>query len=216
MLLCTDPAEIKKLLDKLVVLKLNGGLGTTMGCTGPKSVIGVRNGLTFLDLIVIQIENLNSKYGCKVPLLLMNSFNTHEDTLKIVEKYSKSNIEIHSFNQSQYPRIVVDDFLPLPSKGQTGKDGWNLFSMNNRITIKEIKSHPWFMKNLPRELTEVSQATYYTPQSAEEMMKMVEEGKVPSPSVGELETLTGDEKKTRKKMSMKRESRPGEFHVGDM
>lgn len=34
-----DPSETKKLLDKLVVLKLNGGLGTTMGCTGPKYVI---------------------------------------------------------------------------------------------------------------------------------------------------------------------------------
>lgn len=119
-----DPEEIKKLLDKLVVLKLNGGLGTTMGCTGPKSVIEVRDGLTFLDLIVIQIENLNSKYGCNVPLLLMNSFNTHDDTLKIVEKYSSSNVEIHTFNQSQYPRLVVEDFTPLPSKGQTGKDGW--------------------------------------------------------------------------------------------
>ncbi|KAK1261281.1 UTP--glucose-1-phosphate uridylyltransferase [Acorus gramineus] len=116
--------ETKKLLDKLAVLKLNGGLGTTMGCTGPKSVIEVRNGLTFLDLIVIQIESLNKKYGCNVPLLLMNSFNTHEDTLKIVEKYSNSNIEIHTFNQSQYPRLVVEDFLPLPSKGHTGKDGW--------------------------------------------------------------------------------------------
>ncbi|KAH7533969.1 hypothetical protein FEM48_Zijuj04G0187900 [Ziziphus jujuba var. spinosa] len=119
-----DPAEIKKLLDKLVVLKLNGGLGTTMGCTGPKSVIEVRNGLTFLDLIVIQIENLNSKYGSNVPLLLMNSFNTHDDTLKIVEKYSKSSVEIHTFNQSQYPRLVVEDFSPLASKGVTGKDGW--------------------------------------------------------------------------------------------
>ncbi|XP_038702092.1 UTP--glucose-1-phosphate uridylyltransferase [Tripterygium wilfordii] len=119
-----DPAETKKLLDKLVVLKLNGGLGTTMGCTGPKSVIEVRNGLTFLDLIVIQIENLNSKYGCSVPLLLMNSFNTHDDTQKIVEKYANSNIDIHTFNQSQYPRLVVDDFMPLPSKGNTGKDGW--------------------------------------------------------------------------------------------
>ncbi|RHN68071.1 putative UTP--glucose-1-phosphate uridylyltransferase [Medicago truncatula] len=49
-------SEVKNLLDKLVVLKLNGGLGTTMGCTGPKSVIEVREGLTFLDLIVIQIE----------------------------------------------------------------------------------------------------------------------------------------------------------------
>ncbi|XP_058185441.1 UTP--glucose-1-phosphate uridylyltransferase [Rhododendron vialii] len=119
-----DPAETKKLLDKLVVLKLNGGLGTTMGCTGPKSVIEVRNGLTFLDLIVIQIESLNSKYGCNVPLLLMNSFNTHDDTQKIVEKYAKSNIEIHTFNQSQYPRLVVEDFMPLPCKGNMGKDGW--------------------------------------------------------------------------------------------
>ncbi|GFP82393.1 utp--glucose-1-phosphate uridylyltransferase [Phtheirospermum japonicum] len=119
-----DAAETKKLLDKLVVLKLNGGLGTTMGCTGPKSVIEVRNGLTFLDLIVIQIETLNSKYGCNVPLLLMNSFNTHDDTLKIVEKYTKSNIEIHTFNQSQYPRLVVEDFKPLSSKGNTSKEAW--------------------------------------------------------------------------------------------
>ncbi|XP_042040352.1 UTP--glucose-1-phosphate uridylyltransferase-like [Salvia splendens] len=119
-----DAAETKSLLDKLVVLKLNGGLGTTMGCTGPKSVIEVRNGLTFLDLIVIQIESLNKKYGCSVPLLLMNSFNTHDDTSKIIEKYANSNIEIHTFNQSQYPRLVVEDFKPLPSKGNTGKDAW--------------------------------------------------------------------------------------------
>lgn len=46
----------KSLLDKLVVLKLNGGLGTTMGCVGPKSLISVRNDKTFLDLNVEQIE----------------------------------------------------------------------------------------------------------------------------------------------------------------
>ncbi|XP_073058128.1 UTP--glucose-1-phosphate uridylyltransferase-like [Primulina eburnea] len=119
-----DIAKTKKLLDKLVVLKLNGGLGTTMGCTGPKSVIEVRNGLTFLDLIVIQIETLNAMYGCNVPLVLMNSFNTHDDTLKIVEKYMNTNIEIHTFNQSQYPRLVVEDFTPLPCKGNDGKDAW--------------------------------------------------------------------------------------------
>jgi hypothetical protein len=42
-------------LDKLVVLKLNGGLGTTMGCVGPKSAIEVHSKHTFLDLIVQQI-----------------------------------------------------------------------------------------------------------------------------------------------------------------
>ncbi|KAL0838419.1 hypothetical protein Bca101_090309 [Brassica carinata] len=115
-----DVSETKNLLDKLVVLKLNGGLGTTMGCTGPKSVIEVRDGLTFLDLIVIQIENLNNKYGCKVPLVLMNSFNTHDDT----QKYTNSNVDIHTFNQSKYPRVVADEFVPWPSKGKTDKDGW--------------------------------------------------------------------------------------------
>ena len=48
--------EAKSLLDKLVVLKLNGGLGTTMGCVGPKSLISVRNDKNFLDLTVMQIE----------------------------------------------------------------------------------------------------------------------------------------------------------------
>lgn len=48
----TDTAD----LQKLAVLKLNGGLGTTMGCVGPKSAIEVRDGMTFLDLSVRQIE----------------------------------------------------------------------------------------------------------------------------------------------------------------
>ena len=48
-----------QLLDKLVVLKLNGGLGTSMGCVGPKSLISVRNDATFLDLTVQQIEVCN-------------------------------------------------------------------------------------------------------------------------------------------------------------
>jgi UTP--glucose-1-phosphate uridylyltransferase len=46
----------KELLDKLIVVKLNGGLGTSMGCQGPKSVISVRSGLTFLDLTIQQLE----------------------------------------------------------------------------------------------------------------------------------------------------------------
>lgn len=52
----TSSDQIKAMLNKLVVVKLNGGLGTSMGCHGPKSVIPVRNDLTFLDLTVQQIE----------------------------------------------------------------------------------------------------------------------------------------------------------------
>ncbi|OAF70628.1 hypothetical protein A3Q56_01604, partial [Intoshia linei] len=58
--------EIRTNLRKLVVVKLNGGLGTTMGCTGPKSVIPVRENHTFLDLIVEQIQVIYFKLlNCK-------------------------------------------------------------------------------------------------------------------------------------------------------
>lgn len=49
-------AELSKLLQKVVVVKLNGGLGNKMGCTGPKSAIEVTKGLTFLDLTVTHIQ----------------------------------------------------------------------------------------------------------------------------------------------------------------
>ncbi|PSS24534.1 UTP--glucose-1-phosphate uridylyltransferase [Actinidia chinensis var. chinensis] len=96
-----DPLETKKLLDKLVVLKLNGSLGTKMGFNGPRSTIEVCNGLTYLDLIVNQIESLNFKHGCNVPLILMNTIRTHDGTLKVVEKYSKKNVDINTLCQSQ-------------------------------------------------------------------------------------------------------------------
>merc|ERR1712223_1156504 len=105
--------EIKAMLDKLVVVKLNGGLGTSMGCKGPKSVIVVRNDLTFLDLTVQQIEYLNKTYDTDVPLVLMNSFNTDEETEKVIKKYSGFRVRILTFNQSCYPRLNKESLLPI-------------------------------------------------------------------------------------------------------
>lgn len=112
----TSNEQIRLMLNKLVVLKLNGGLGTSMGCHGPKSVIPVRNDLTFLDLTVQQIESLNKTYNANVPLVLMNSFNTDEDTEKIVRKYKGFQVNIYSFNQSAFPRISRDSLLPVARK----------------------------------------------------------------------------------------------------
>ena len=108
-----DKAEIKAMLDKLVVVKLNGGLGTSMGCKGPKSVIVVRNDLTFLDLTVQQIEYLNKTYDTDVPLVLMNSFNTEDETQKVIKKYSGFRVRILTFNQSCYPRFSKESLLVL-------------------------------------------------------------------------------------------------------
>lgn len=104
---------VKDMLNKLVVVKLNGGLGTSMGCSGPKSTIPVRNDLTFLDLTVQQIEHLNNTYDCDVPLVLMNSFNTEEDTQKVLRKYKGFRIKIHTFTQSKYPRINKESYMPI-------------------------------------------------------------------------------------------------------
>jgi len=114
--------EIVSMLKKLVVVKLNGGLGTSMGCHGPKSVIPVRSDLTFLDLTVQQIEHLNKKYKVDVPLVLMNSFNTDEDTQKIIRKYQGLQVKIYTFNQSCYPRINRDTLLPLATTSDVNKN----------------------------------------------------------------------------------------------
>merc|ERR1712126_281255 len=68
---------------------------------------------TSLDLTVQQIEHLNRTYGTSVPLVLMNSFLTEEDTIKIVRKYSGLRVSIHCFTQSRYPRISRDTLMPI-------------------------------------------------------------------------------------------------------
>ncbi|PWN86598.1 putative UTP-glucose-1-phosphate uridylyltransferase [Acaromyces ingoldii] len=118
------PASNTSLLNKLAVLKLNGGLGTTMGCTGPKSVIEVREGMTFLDLSVRQIEHLNSTYNVNVPFILMNSFNTDDDTARVIQKYANHNVEILTFNQSRYPRVNKESLLPCPRSATSDKSLW--------------------------------------------------------------------------------------------
>ncbi|KAL1926901.1 hypothetical protein VTP01DRAFT_5231 [Rhizomucor pusillus] len=111
-------------LNKLAVLKLNGGLGTTMGCVGPKSAIEVREGMTFLDLSVRQVEYLNKTHGVDVPFILMNSFNTDEETKRIVKKYESHGLNIRTFNQSRYPRIKKETLLPVPRKPDSPIDQW--------------------------------------------------------------------------------------------
>lgn len=119
-----DPLVARDLLSKLAVVKLNGGLGTTMGCVGPKSAIEVRNGMTFLDLTVRQIEHLNELYGCSVPLLLMNSFNTDKETKKIIQKYNRHSINLTTFQQSRYPRIAKETLTPLASSWRDAHETW--------------------------------------------------------------------------------------------
>src|SRR3712207_5649391 len=94
-----------------VVIKLNGGLGTSMGMERAKSLLSVRDGRTFLDLIVAQVRAARTRYGAKLPLLFMNSFRTRDDTLAALAAYDDLAVDDLGldFVQSQEPRLWADD-----------------------------------------------------------------------------------------------------------
>ncbi len=100
-------------LNQTVILKLNGGLGTTMGLQGPKSLIPVKKQLTFLDITALQTINLNKKSDSKVPLILMNSFKTDNLCSQLIQKYSELHGDIPvSFIQNMFPRVEVSTLGP--------------------------------------------------------------------------------------------------------
>ncbi|KAF6255969.1 UDP-glucose pyrophosphorylase [Scenedesmus sp. NREL 46B-D3] len=72
--------ETQSLLSATAVLKLNGGLGTSMGLEKAKSLLEVKDGKSFLDLIAEQVKHMRSEYGSAVKFILMNSFSTSADT----------------------------------------------------------------------------------------------------------------------------------------
>ena len=92
--------------------------------TGAKSALEVKDDMTFLDLTVRQIEHLNTTNRVDVPLILMTSFNTHDDTLRIVKKYANQQLRITTFNQSRYPRIYKESLLPCPKSADDDKKNW--------------------------------------------------------------------------------------------
>ena len=69
-------------LDAVAVIKLNGGLATTMGLRSPKSLVEARDGRSFLDIIIGNTLALRARYGVRLPLVLMNSQATRADTLR--------------------------------------------------------------------------------------------------------------------------------------
>src|SRR3954468_15455034 len=75
-------AAARDALDRTVVLKLNGGLGTSMGMTRAKSLLEAKDGLSFLDVIARQAMQVRERTGARLPLVLMNSFYTRDDSLE--------------------------------------------------------------------------------------------------------------------------------------
>lgn len=104
------------LLGRVVVIKLNGGLGTSMGLQKAKSLLPLRGDATFLDLIVRQVVWLRQRGTARVRLLLMNSFATSEDTMAWLQRYrgqgfaGRDEVELM---QNQVPKIDAASLGPV-------------------------------------------------------------------------------------------------------
>lgn len=110
----TSPDLRQDALSKTVLIKLNGGLGTSMGLNGPKSLLSVRDGMSFLDLIARQVLAARERFGVKLPLLLMDSFSTQAATLDALGAYPELAIDglPLDFVQSREPKILADTLAP--------------------------------------------------------------------------------------------------------
>ncbi|KAA1380858.1 UTP--glucose-1-phosphate uridylyltransferase [Aeromicrobium fastidiosum] len=97
------------------VIKLNGGLGTSMGLDRAKTLLPVRPDRTFLDVIAGQVLSLREQLGVPLPLLFMNSFRTRDDTLAALAKYDDLAVEglPIDFLQNREPKLRADDLTPV-------------------------------------------------------------------------------------------------------
>jgi UTP--glucose-1-phosphate uridylyltransferase len=101
-------------LERAVAIRLNGGLGTSMALTGPKSLIEVRDGLTFLDIVARQTLALRDRYGVRLPLVLMDSFATREASLDALARYPDLAGDVPlDFLQHREPKLRADDLEPV-------------------------------------------------------------------------------------------------------
>ncbi|MGZ4467707.1 MAG: UTP--glucose-1-phosphate uridylyltransferase [Nocardioidaceae bacterium] len=102
-------------LRKTVVIKLNGGLGTSMGMDRAKSLLTVRDGLSFLDIIARQVLALREAHDAPLPLMFMNSFRTSADTRAALASYDTLPYDglPLEFLQNKEPKLRADDLTPV-------------------------------------------------------------------------------------------------------
>ena len=100
-------------LGRAAILKLNGGLGTSMGLDQAKSLLVAREGMTFLDIIARQTLSFGTRYDCHVPLVLMNSFNTDADSRAVLARYPGLEGPIPlTLMQHKVPKVLQGTLAP--------------------------------------------------------------------------------------------------------
>ena len=109
-----SPGQARDVLDRLVIVKLNGGLGTSMGLEGAKSLLEVKPGANFLDVLARQVLALRARHRARLPLVLMNSAVTRDPSLKVLQGYDLGVPGVPlDFLQGREPKIRAGDFQPV-------------------------------------------------------------------------------------------------------
>src|SRR3954454_18646866 len=109
-----DADAEREALQHAVVLRLNGGLGTSMGLSRAKSLLEAKDGLTFLDIIARQVLALRERHDARLPLVLMDSFSTREDSLEALARYPELDVGMPPDSvQNKEPKIRVEDLMPV-------------------------------------------------------------------------------------------------------
>ena len=110
----TDDDSQSAALARTAIIKLNGGLGTSMGLAQAKSLLVVKEGLTFLDIVARQTLGQRRRSGARLPLVLMNSFHTRADSLAALDRYPDLAADVPAdMVQSREPKLRVDDLQPV-------------------------------------------------------------------------------------------------------
>ncbi|MBR7109274.1 MAG: UTP--glucose-1-phosphate uridylyltransferase [Akkermansia sp.] len=115
-LVAATPEADAALLAQSVLIKLNGGLGTGMGLQKAKSLLEIKPGVTFLDVIVRQVRHLRERAGYPVNLLLMNSFSTGADTMAHLARYAAEGFadpQQVEMLQNRVPKLLTDTLEPV-------------------------------------------------------------------------------------------------------
>lgn len=111
-------------LHRLAVIRLNGGLATTMNMKRPKSLVRVREERSFLDLSVKQIQALRRQFRLDVPWMLMHSFRTRDECLAALDRYPDIQRTDWPLDFMQHCLPRIDACTRLPSAFDTPADNW--------------------------------------------------------------------------------------------
>ena len=110
-----DDETAQAAIRTTAVIKLNGGLGTSMGMDRAKSLLCVRKGMSFLDIICRQVLHLRETHQAPLPLIFMNSFRTSEDTMAAVARYDDLPVAglPLEFLLNKEPKLLAKDLTPV-------------------------------------------------------------------------------------------------------